>query len=177
MANTTFYLRVWTRFFDSPERVWAVKTDPDLLRAEFPAWARFSVRDAGTLQAAFQKAEPAQVDGRLSLLGTGPLGLRWPLNLEAVEPHTRYRDTSSNALYSRFEHEHLFEPTADGTRYIDAVTFTPSLPAAKAAAIFTQRLFVHRHRAAAKHLNADARTVGTAVLRVWVDDAAEDDAI
>lgn len=172
MANTTFYLRVWTRFLDPPERVWAVKTDPALLRAEFPAWAPFSVDEPDTLLAAFRRSEPARVEGRMGLLR-----LAWPMHLEVVEPHTRYRDTSSNQLFSRFEHEHLFEPTSDGTRYIDAVTFTPRLPAAKAAAILTQRLFVRRHRAAAKHLQADARTVGTAVLRVWSDDSIDDEAI
>jgi ligand-binding SRPBCC domain-containing protein len=170
MAETTFHLRVWTRFFDPLERVWAVKTDPDVMRAEFPPGFSFDVDDPAALKRAFDAAEAVTVSGRFGALLLGPGRLPWPVRLEAVEPLRRYRDTSENALFTRFEHEHLFQETVDGTRYIDAVTFTPRLPAAKATAILMQRVFAHRHRVAARHLQPDTRTVGTAVLRVLGDD-------
>jgi ligand-binding SRPBCC domain-containing protein len=168
MATTTFHLRVWTRFFEPPERVWALKTDPAALAAEFPAWAPFSVGDPAAFQGALAAARPHEGAGRL-----GPLP--WPVALTAVQPGRGFTDTSSNALYSWWQHEHILEPTADGTRYIDAVTFTPRLPA-KLSAILTQRFFVARHQRAATRLAADARTVGVSVLRVWDPEEDEPDA-
>lgn len=170
MAETTFHLRVWTRFFDPVERVWAVKTDPDVMRSEFPPFFAFDVRDPDALRAAFEAGQPVEVAGRFGTRMLGPARLPWPVRLEAVEPLRRFRDTSDNAMFKRFEHEHVFQETVDGTRYIDAVTFTPRLPAAKATAILLQRVFIHRHRVAARHLQPDARTVGTSVLRVLGED-------
>ena len=166
---TTFRLRVWTRFFASVEEVWALKTDGDHLRSEFPWFAPFRVDDEERLRAAFEACEPCEVDGRF-----GPAGLSWPLRLEAVERCVRYRDTSENVLYSRFEHEHLFEAASDGCRYIDEVTFTPNGPAQKAVALSTLWVFRHRHRVTARKLPADTRTVGTGILRVLVEDSWED---
>lgn len=166
MATTTFHLRVWTRFFAPPERVWAMKTDPAALAAEFPAWAPFSVGDTAAFAAALAQARPLEGQGRLGVLP-------WPVALTAVDPGRSFTDTSSNALYSRWEHQHIVEPTGDGARYIDAVTFTPRLPA-KLSAILTQRFFIQRHVRAAAAIDADARTVGVSVLRVW--DPEEDEA-
>ena len=159
---TTFLLSVWTRFFETPERVWEIKTDPARVAEEFPWGLGISTTKPEVLAQAFSDARPCEVDATL-----GFARLSWPLRMEAIEPHRRFRDTSENALFSRFEHEHLLEPTTDGTRYIDKLVFQPALPAAKLLAIVTRRLFVHRHQVAARHLTADTRTIGVSILRVW----------
>lgn len=167
MATTTFHLRVWTRFFEPPGRVWASRTDPASLPAEFPAWAPFSLADPAGLAAAIADARPLETRGRLGLVA-------WPIALTAVEPGVAVSDMSVNALFNRWEHELRVEPTRDGARCIDVVTFTPRL-APKASAVLTQRLFVQRHARAAAGLSADGRTVGVSVLRVWDQDEDEPD--
>jgi ligand-binding SRPBCC domain-containing protein len=162
--NTTFHLRVWTRFFETQERVWDVKTDPAQLAKEFPWGLGISLAKPDLLARAFSDARPCELPATL-----GFMRLAWPLRMEAIEPHRRFRDSSENALFSRYEHEHLFESTPDGTRYIDKLIFQPAVPAAKLLAIATRRLFVHRHQVAARHLRADARTIGVSILRVWGD--------
>lgn len=158
---TTFHLRVWTRFFTPLDQVWAMKTDPKNVVAEFPAWARFSPDAA--LVSALSEGRPGRYSARLGLV------IPWPTEIVAWEPQTRTVDRSENALFSTFEHEHLFEVTPDGCRYIDALTFRPKLPAQKALAILTERLFVHRHRVAGKLLPADPQATGVSVLRVAVE--------
>lgn len=165
MGATTFRLRVWTRYFSSPEEVWAVKTDPACLAAEFRPWLSFSVDDPDGLLAAVRSGGSAEAQARLL-----PLGIRWPISLTGSTPGEQFADTSTNALFSRFEHSHIFQPTPDGCRYIDDVVFTPALPANKLTAILTRRLFVHRHRIAAGRLPADQRTIGTSVLRVLLEE-------
>lgn len=162
--STTFRLRVWTRFLAPVAEVWRIKTEGPSLRGEFPAWLPFRVDDEAALERAFSACEPCEVRGSLGL------GIPWPLRLEAVEPGVRYRDSSQNALYRRFEHEHIFEPTRDGCRYIDDVIFEPALPAAKALALSTLWLFQGRHRRAARLLPVDPQSVGTGVLRVLVEE-------
>lgn len=163
-ARTTFRLRVWTRFLVPADEVWRIKTRGESLRAEFPAWLPFSVGDEAALERAFQACEPCEVTGSLGL------GIPWPVRLEAVEPGVRYRYSSQNLLYRRFEHEHIFEPTLDGCRYIDDVIFEPALPAAKALALSTLWLFQGRHRRAARLLPVDEQSVATGVLRVLVEE-------
>jgi ligand-binding SRPBCC domain-containing protein len=165
---TTFHLRVWTRFLAPVEDVWRLKTDGAALAAEFRPFWSFRVDDAEAYARAFAEGRPHEADGRLCPRGW-PIGVRWPLRMESVEPGVSYRDTSQNRLYRRFEHTHLFEPTPDGCRYVDAVTFTPALPAQKLAAILTRRFFVHRHQVAATRLKADPQATGTSVLRVLVE--------
>lgn len=166
MPTTTFHLRVWTRYFEPPERLWAARTDLGRLAAEFPAWAPLSLADPGALSAAVAAGGPLESQARVGLLP-------WPFALTQVEPGVAYQDTSDNALFARWAHTLRVEPTADGARVVDAVTFTPRLPA-KPTAILTQRFFVQRHVRAAVGLSADARTVGVSVLRVW--DPEEDEA-
>jgi ligand-binding SRPBCC domain-containing protein len=150
---TRWRLRVWTRFFESPERVWERKTDLDAIEAEFPRWLPFSV--PADQRAAVFAGEPA-------LARFGPLS--WPLQVREQVAGQRYVDTSENALYAEFIHEHSIEPSSDGCRYIDDVVFVPRF-ASKLVAIATAHTFVLRHRRAARGLDADARTVGTRVLR------------
>ena len=168
MGATTFRLRVWTRYYSPIDEVWAVKTDPSFMKAELRPYVQLSVDDADALMDAVRGGRPLRTDARLL-----PFGLGWPIELVESIPGESFRDTSTNAIFSRYEHSHIFQSTVDGCRYIDDVVFTPSLPASKMTAILTRRLFVHRHRVASERLPADARTVGTSVLRVLLE---EDDA-
>ncbi len=158
--STTFHLRVWTRFSDPVQRVWQVKTSPQAFALEFPPWAPFRPSDPDALHRALQTGEGLDTQARF-----GP-GIAWPLRLDPPEIGRRFVDHSSNALFQDWRHEHIFEETAEGCRYIDALTFTPAVPAAKLSAVLTRHFFVHRHKAVAHLLNADSRTIGVSVLRV-----------
>ncbi len=161
-----FHLLCWTRFLAPLDQVWALKTDPQTLLDEFRPWLSLQARDlAATKRLLRGEGVPGQVDTRLRLFGVLP-GSNWPLRIERYAPLESYVDTSENPLYAAWHHSHLFEPTADGVRYIDAVDFTPreGLPAGLVARA-TARLFVHRHRRAARHLPTDARATGVAMLR------------
>lgn len=164
---TTFLLRTWTRFFATPDEVWKIKTDPAALAAEFLPYMGFRM-DPDALVHAFDGGAPASISARLRPFHV-PYGISWPIELSAADPPVRFVDSSVNRLYSRFQHEHLFEPTPDGCRYVDAVTFTPRM-LAKASAILTRRLFVHRHQVAARLLKADPQVTGVSVLRVLVEE-------
>ena len=161
-----FHLRCWTRFLAPLEQVWQHKTTPETLLDEFRPWLSLEAEDPDAAQRLLRGENlPGVVQTRLKLLGVLPTG-QWPLRLEALELHRRYLDTSENTLYATWHHEHLFEPTADGVRYIDALTFTPreGLPP-KWIARLTTRLFVHRHRRAARRLPSDSRATAVAMLR------------
>lgn len=163
---TTFHLRVWTRFLAPVEEVWRLKTDLGQIAAEFAPLLSFRLpKELSGLSA---DAPPPMPLGPLPAR-LGPPGLPllpWPLTVAEVDPRRRYVDTSANALYRDWRHEHRFEPTPDGCRYIDAVTFTPALPAQKLAAILTRRLFLHRHLRASRLLPADPQATAVGVLRV-----------
>jgi ligand-binding SRPBCC domain-containing protein len=169
---TTFHLRVWTRFLAPVADVWAQKTDPAAISAEFAPWASVRFADEAALKRALAGQVPAEIAGTIRLFGS-PVGVSWPTTLSAIEPGRSFRDSSRNSLYSRWEHEHLFEATPDGCRYIDVVTFVPNGPFQKAAAIATRRLFVHRHTVAARQLPADKQATGVGVLRVMVEAEGE----
>ena len=49
---------MWTRFRASPEEVWAIKTDPDALAAEFRPFGYFSLSETerSMMRAAFSEA-------------------------------------------------------------------------------------------------------------------------
>lgn len=164
---TTFHLRVWTRFLAPVADVWRLKTDPARVEEEFRPH-RFRLGDPAALTRAVAGEVPTHVDASLAFAGL-PVALAWPIELVEAVPMERFRDQSSNRLFRDFDHLHLFEPTSDGCRYVDAVTFTPALPAQKLTAILTRRLFVQRHRAAAAHLPADPQATGVGVLRVLVE--------
>jgi ligand-binding SRPBCC domain-containing protein len=165
MAATTFRLRVWTRYFSTVDEVWAVKTDPACIAAELRPFVQLSAEDADGLIEAVRAGRPMRSDARLL-----PFGVDWPIELSESVPGEFFKGTTTNAIFSRFEHTHTFQPTSDGCRYVDDVVFTPALPAAKMIAILTRRLFVHRHRVAAERLSPDGRTVGTSVLRVLLEE-------
>lgn len=167
MATTTFHLRVWTRFLVPVEAVWQLKTDRSWIEAEF-APHRFRLGGEGPLEGLAGAPLPLRVESSLAFFGVLP-PISWPTELVEWVPRERFRDRSSNRLFREFDHLHLFEPTPDGCRYIDAVTFTPALPAQKLTAILTRRLFLARHRAAARRLKADPQATAVGVLRVLVE--------
>ncbi|MEL6343935.1 MAG: hypothetical protein AAFV53_12450 [Myxococcota bacterium] len=168
MASTTFRLRVWTRFLAPRADVWVLKTDPRRLVEEFLPYALFLSIDGGATVRGAREGLTGKTTGILL-----PPGLPWPIDLIRSEPERVYVDHSKNLLYSRFEHQHLFEETPDGCRYIDDVIFQPALPFRKLSAVLTERMFIHRHQVAARHLPVDVRTVGTSVLRVLIEEERE----
>jgi ligand-binding SRPBCC domain-containing protein len=52
-------------------------------------------------------------------------GLPWRMTsrITALEPPTRFVDEQVRGPFSRFRHEHLYEPTESGTRMTDRVLF------------------------------------------------------
>jgi ligand-binding SRPBCC domain-containing protein len=167
-TRTQFLLRVWTRFYAPVDEVWRLKTDPALLAAEFRPWFHFHVPDRKGMVEAISAGAPGDFQARLI-----PPGVAWPIRLEAVDRPRGYVDSSTNALFPLFRHEHVLQPTDDGCRYVDQVVFSTSLPAQKLVAIFTQRLFVHRHRVAARSLPTDQKATAISVLRVHFDPSSK----
>ncbi|MDP2315055.1 MAG: hypothetical protein Q8P41_19300 [Pseudomonadota bacterium] len=167
---TTFHLRVWTRFLASPADVWALKTDPATMKAELRPWLTFCVPDGAALTRALEGDAPADLANSVRLGQVLPLA--WPTRVESAVPRQSYRGITKSALFNRFEHDHIFEPTPDGCRYVDSVTFSSTAPAQKLVAIALQRLFQHRHAVAAKRLPTDPQATAVAVLRVLVEEDA-----
>lgn len=152
-------LRVWTRFLAPPEQVWALKTDLDRLSQElWPLVLAFE--DRAAVLAALQQGRPGSFPARLY-----PPGIRWVTELTEIVPGQRFVDRSRNALYRDFEHRHLVEPSQDGTRYVDDVTFTPAGPCPDLVVRLTRHSFQRRHRRAARHLPHDPRATGVVALR------------
>ncbi len=161
---TTFVLRVWTRFGCPGERVWRHRVDG--LAPELSRWKHLWLEGDAPVA---QELLPPEVT--TTLAPAGPLiPVTWPVRVTAVTPGTSWTDTSENALYARFSHEHTVEATSDGARYVDTVTFTPNGRAQKLAAQLTERMIIGRHRAMAKVLPADPQATGVSVLRVRVED-------
>lgn len=161
--STTFVLRVWTRFHESPDRVWAQKTAPEAFSRALPFWVAFRLDDPAGLQHALGAGSPFESTGHL-----GPVD--WPVAVTEVEPGVSFVSRSSNALFHLWRHELRVETTSDGARFLDTITFAPAVRGAKALAVATERLFVRRHRADAEHLQADTRTIGVSALRVANDE-------
>lgn len=160
-------LRVWTRFLAPLDQVWQVKTDLAFARQEFWPCFDFRVDDPDGLRDAVRGGDaPRGFEARL-----WPWGLRWHTELVESVPMQRFTDSSRNRLFASFEHQHIFEATADGTRYIDDVCFAPApgLPP-RLVARLTARLFAHRHKQAGKHLPHDERATGVVVLREVLPD-------
>lgn len=163
MSRLRWRLRVWTRFRASPEEVWAIKTDPDALAAEFRPFGYFSLSETerSMMQAAFSEASSCALRLRIP-----PFGLEWPMNIDVVENERIYRDRSSNSIYQEWSHYHRIVPSSDGALYVDEVVFVSALPVDRWLAKLTKNLFVHRHKMAARCLPTEFGTVGVAMLRL-----------
>ncbi|MCB9779415.1 MAG: hypothetical protein H6742_12685 [Alphaproteobacteria bacterium] len=164
-VNFQWRLRVWTRFHETPDRVWAMKVDPERIRDEFRPWLRFSLPD-DVLDRGLRGELPVSFDARLT-----PPGLAWPGRLVAIQDGVSFVDESENRLMAAWRHEHTVEPTGDGCRYIDDVQFSPRgpLPALHVAHA-TALLFRHRHLRFARGLDHDARATAVIVLREVLDE-------
>jgi len=155
----TWRLRVWTRFLAPAQDVWAYKTSLVGLRTELSP-LRLVIADPQGMERALAQGRPGHFQARLV-----PPGVAWPIDLVEVEPGRLFADHSDNALFSRFEHRHLVEPTPDGARYVDDLLLSPRGPLRGAILSLTVRLFQHRHRRAARDLPHDPRVCGITVLR------------
>lgn len=162
--SRTWRLRVWTRFLCDPQTVWRYKTDPQTLAREFKPYVSMTMSDVdqdAVVRALEGRAGPARVRARLS-----PPGIQWPMEVVLVEPGEAYRDTSSNALFKSWIHDHRILSASDGCLYVDEIVFVPALPYCKATALTMERLTKHRHRVAAQHLPAEVGGVGVSALRL-----------
>ncbi len=161
-----YHLRCWTIFQATPEQVWAQKTDPAALLDEMGDWLSLDADQLAAIARLLRgEGVPGTVQAQATILGL-LRGATWPLRVEQVEHERFFVDTSTNALYASWHHLHRLEPGKDAVRYLDAVTFTPQggLPDHWVAE-FTRRLFVRRHRRAARHLPTKKRSTAVAMLR------------
>ena len=158
-----YRLRVSTRYRVSAEQLWAHVTDVEAIAAEFPPWAPFHfTRPGDVAHALADGAKQARIPARLGVLP-------WTAEVNLTEPGRSYENLGDSSLFSVFLHIHTVEAVSDGARRLDDVWFTPTqFPALFAR--WTSRLFVARHRRAAKVLAADARTVGHCILRDVFED-------
>jgi ligand-binding SRPBCC domain-containing protein len=162
-VSVEYSLRVWTRHLEPPELVWAHKTDPEMLAAEFRPLVSMTMSEGDRRameQSLSSNASLMQLELRIA-----PMGLRWPMELELLEPGRAYRDTSRNRIYRQWEHEHRLIPASDGCLYVDEIRFVPALPGHLRWARLTARLMQHRHRRASEWLKGEKGSVGVAALR------------
>ena len=162
-----FRLLAWTRFDEAPDRVWAARSDPERLDREFPPGFRLRLprAEAETLGRILREGGSGAFEGRF-----GAARLRWPMRVEVVRPGRHFRDTSENALFRRWVHDHIVEETTDGARYLDRVTFEPATAWPRALALATERLFIVRHRRGVEGLRHDPQAWAVTALRELFDD-------
>ena len=160
-----FHLRVSTRFLASPDEVWSLKTDPEQLRQEFLPWVHLSVQDPSALVSALQgEGLPITVQARVGMV------LPWPIEIREYVRGERFTDYSpDNALFDDWVHHHEVQPASDAVRYLDAVSFTPRLGPPHLVARLVERLFIHRHNRAARHLPTDEKATAVSMLRESLD--------
>jgi ligand-binding SRPBCC domain-containing protein len=160
-----FHLRVSTRFFASPEEVWALKTDPDRLRDEFRPWLHLSVDDPTALADALQGVGlPRTVQARIGMV------LPWPIEVTACERGQHFTDLSpGNVIFDHWVHRHEVQVASDAVRYMDAVTFSSQWGPPHLVARMVERLFVHRHRRAARNMQTDEKATAVSMLRELLD--------
>jgi ligand-binding SRPBCC domain-containing protein len=162
-----YRLRISTRYLAPPEQVWAQKSDPQAIMAEFPPWAPFRLNRPADVAAAL-------ADGADRLRAPARLGLMpWEASVRLLEPGLAYEDIGTSSLFTFFHHTHRLQPVSDGTHYLDDVWFTPAF-APELSARVLRRVFVVRHRRAAQVLPADPQSVGHAVLRHVLEDETLD---
>jgi ligand-binding SRPBCC domain-containing protein len=162
-SRPTYRLRVSTRFWVPAEDVWAHKTDPKAIMAEFPMWVPFRINRPDDLIAALSEgASTVRSPARVGLLP-------WEVQVQIVEPGRLYVDRSESSLMNFFVHQHCVEVASDGTHYTDDIWFTPAVAPALTARLL-RRVFAARHTRAAQVMPADPRTVGHAVLRRVLED-------
>ncbi|WP_434769477.1 SRPBCC family protein [Curtobacterium flaccumfaciens] len=92
-------------------------------------------------------------------------GIVWRMTSEITDleaPH-RFVDEQVRGPFARFHHEHRFEPSADGTRMVDTITFRAPLgPLGRLAEVlalarYMPRLIADRNASLAAELRAELR--------------------
>jgi len=162
-TRPAYRLRVSTRYLAPVEDVWAQKSDPHAIMAEFPPWVPFRINRPADLLSAW-------ADGAHSVRSPARIGpIPWEVQVRLLEPGRAFEDRGASKLFSLFVHTHTLEPTRDGTRYLDDLWFTPTF-APELVARTVRRVFVARHRRSARVLLADPQSVGHAVLRHVLED-------
>ena len=162
-TRPVYRLRVSTRHLAPVEDVWAQKTRPVAVMAEFPFWAPFSINRPDEVAAAV-------ADGATRLRVPARVGLfPWEATVWVVEPGRSFSNIGTSALFHLFHHTHQLQPTADGTHSLDDLWFAPAR-GGDAFARMVKRVFVSRHRRAAQVLPAEPYSVGHAVLRHVLED-------
>src|SRR5262245_14681382 len=73
-----------------------------------------------TTPAPIQIREGAEIDYRLRLLG---LPVKWRSRISVWDPPHRFVDEQLRGPYRRWHHEHLFEPSGEGTQVHDIVHY------------------------------------------------------
>ena len=166
-SRPAYRLRVTTRYLAPPAEVWAQKSDPVAIMAEFPLWAPFKITRPDEVAAAL-------ADGATRLRVPARLGpFPWEAVVRVTEPGLSFEGHGTSSLFSLYHHTHQLKPIADGTHYLDDVWFTPAAGGERFAQVVC-RLFVARHRRAARVLAAEQYTVGNAVLRHVLEDEVLD---
>lgn len=92
-------------------------------------------------------------------------GIVWRMTSEitALEAPHRFVDEQVRGPFARFHHEHRFEPSADGTRMVDTITFRAPLgPLGRLAEVlalarYMPRLIADRNASLAAELRAELR--------------------
>ena len=135
-----------------------------------PPWQRFEVVGGA----------PEIVDGsRVVLRMTkGPLRIRWVAEHRNVTPGRGFRDVQVRGPFALWEHDHLFEPAADGSSVLrDRIRFRP--PAGALGRLLMEAhlrrdlesTFRYRHATTAADLELHARFADRPRLRVAVTGA------
>ncbi len=98
------------------EEVFPFFADAFNLQRITPPFLDFSVTTPGPID----MHPGVQIDYRLRLRG---IPMKWRSEITVWEPNRRFIDTQIRGPYRLWHHEHLFEPTDNGTRVIDRVTY------------------------------------------------------
>lgn len=118
LADGTYLLRTRIVLPGGPDAVFPFFADAANLEAITPPFLRFRIETPLPIA----MAPGALIDYRLRLRG---VPIRWRTRIAIWEPGARFVDEQLRGPYRLWRHEHLFEPTADGTGTVvsDAVRY------------------------------------------------------
>ena len=98
------------------DHLFAFFSDAFQLEALTPPWMNFHV----LTPAPIEMCKGLLIDYKLRVRG---LPLRWQSEITVWEPGKRFVDEQRRGPYRYWRHEHLFEPSGEGTRVIDLVQY------------------------------------------------------
>jgi ligand-binding SRPBCC domain-containing protein len=133
----------------APAEVWRHVTSIDGINRELAPWLRMTVPSEArrlTIDDALDSLGDALIVSRVLLFGVLPVE-RMRLTIVALEPGHRFVEQSPMLTMRSWRHERTVEPTADGCRLSDRLSFEPLV---RASSPLLRRLvgalFAHRHR-------------------------------